>query len=316
MTLVLDTEAKIVEFNPYLEKITGWKYDEVKGRDWFETFLPDADRVAINRVFQNALAGKITQGIVNPILTKSGQQRYIEWFNAPLTDSNGCLMGVLCTGQDVTVRREMESHIVEAANEERRRIGTDLHDGVGQELTGLSMIAESLSVALTRESRPEARIADKIKAGLLRALDQVRALSRGMNPVDIDAEGLMSALSSMSEQLSEMSGIRCSFQCAQPVLVRDNATATQLFRIAQEATSNAIRHAQPGVINISLDRKDDRVILRILDDGSGIKSNDTSQSGMGLRTMSYRANMIQGELAIREREGGGTEVICSVHAHA
>jgi signal transduction histidine kinase len=116
----------------------------------------------------------------------------------------------------------LERHIVDITSEERRRIGRDLHDVVGQELTGLSMIADSLAVSLSRDARFEAKIAKKIKAGLHRTLAQVRTLSRGINPVDIDAEGLMSALSEMSIQLNEMTGVRCSFQCDKPV--RDGIT--------------------------------------------------------------------------------------------
>jgi signal transduction histidine kinase len=249
---------------------------------------------------------------VYPILTKNGELRYIEWYDAPLNDSDGRLVGLLCTGQDVTERRELERHIVEIAGEERRRIGTDLHDGVGQELTGLSMIAATLLILLERESRPEMKIAEKIKDGLQRTLAQVRTLSRGMNPVDIDSEGLMSALSEMSTQLSALVGVQCSFQCDEPVLIRDNETATQLFRIAQEATTNAIRHAHPDRVTISLERSDHHVVLRIMDNGSGIDADNSRASGMGLRTMAYRARMIQGDLDVRPLDGGGTEVVCSV----
>ncbi|TWU46674.1 sensor histidine kinase [Rubripirellula reticaptiva] len=312
VTLVLDCKGRIVEFNPYLQKITGYSFDEVKGLDWFETFLPDVDCRVIKDLFENALAGKLPNGNVNPILTKDGEMRYIEWYNSQLTDSNGQLIGLLCTGQDVTGRRKLERHVLEIANEERRRVGNDLHDGVGQELTGLSMLADSLVIALSRDSRPELAIANKIKVGLQRTLAQVRALSRGMNPVDIDAEGLMSALSEMCIQLSEVDGIDCSFQCDKPVLLRDNETATQLFRIAQEATTNAIRHAHAAHVRILLERTDQRVVLRIIDDGRGIETSDPPATGMGLRTMAYRARMIQGELDVHPVDVGGTEVVCSV----
>lgn len=312
VTLVLDNDGRILQFNPYLEKITGYRFDEVQGHDWFKTFLPEADRPAIQRVFENAVAGRPTKGKVNPILTKDGQLRYIEWFDTPLTDSQGNLVGLLCTGQDVTQRLELEQHILDIASEERRRIGTDLHDGVGQELTGLSMVADSLAVALERESRPEFQLAEKIKRGLLRTLDQVRTLSRGMNPVDIDAQGLMSALSEMSMQLSELDGVECTFQCDDPVLLRDNETATQLFRIAQEATTNAIRHGHAKLITISLQRFDHAVVLRVVDNGGGIDPSDSRSPGMGMRTMAYRARMIRGEFETCKSHSGGTEVICSV----
>lgn len=310
--LVLDMQGRIVQFNPYLETITGWRFEEVQGRDFIQTFLPEVNRGAVRVLAEGPQAGTLNRGCLNPILTKGGEHRYIEWHDSPLTDVSGQLMGMLCTGQDVTQRRELERHILEVAGEERRRIGTDLHDGVGQELTGLSLVADSLVIALARESRPEIKLAEKLKAGLQQSLSHVRTLSRGMNPVDIDSEGLMSALAELAAQLNELTSVHCSFDCDAPVLLGDNVTATQLYRIAQEATTNAIRHAQPERIAISLTRVGQRVVLRIIDNGSGIAKTDTRSAGMGLRTMAYRARMIRGELDIHPLPDGGTEVICSV----
>jgi PAS domain S-box-containing protein len=310
--LILDTQGRILQFNSYLEEISGWKLDEVRGRDWFTTFLPSTDYKMIRRLFNDALSGARTKGNVNPILTKEGGLRYIEWYDSTLTDSEGRLIGLLCTGQDVTERRELERHIVDVSNEERWRIGTDLHDSVGQELTGLAMSTDALLVSLSRESRPETKIAEKIKEGLARALTQVRTLSRGMNPVDIDGEGLMSALSELVHQLNELPGIRSTFRCDQPVLLPDNEVATQLYRIAQEATTNAIRHGKPNAITISMERIDYHLILRIADNGIGIAYSDSPPTGMGLRTMAYRARMIRADLQVRPIPSGGTEVVCSI----
>jgi PAS domain S-box-containing protein len=315
-TLVLDLEGRIVQFNPYLEKITGWRFEEVQGRDFMQTFLPHMDREAIRLLSEGTRTGIMTAGNLNPILTQGGEHRYIEWHDSPLTDASGRLIGLLCMGQDVTQRRELERHILEIANEERQRIGTDLHDGVGQELTGLSMVADSLAVALARESRPEVKLAEKLRTGLQQSLSQVRTLSRGMNPVDIDAQGLMSALEELVAQLNELTGIRCSFHCDAPVLLRDNETAVQLYRIAQEATANAMRHAQPDRITISLARVGQQVVLRIIDNGSGIATTDTRSAGMGLRTMAYRARMIRGELDVHPFPDGGTEVVCSISVNS
>jgi PAS domain S-box-containing protein len=310
--LILDTQGRILQFNAYLEQISGWKLDEVRGRDWFETFLPKTDHGVIRRLFGDALSSTRTKGNVNPILTKDGDMRYIEWYDSTLTDSEGRLIGLLCTGQDVTERRELERHIVDVSNAERWRIGTDMHDSVGQELTGLAMSTDALLVSLSRESRPETKIAEKIKEGLTRALTQVRTLSRGMNPVDIDGEGLMSALSELVHQLNELPGIRSTFRCDQPVLLPDNEVATQLYRIAQEATTNAIRHGKPDAITISMERTDHHLILRIADNGIGIADSDSPSAGMGLRTMAYRARMIQADLQVRPIPSGGTEVVCSI----
>ncbi|MEZ6076861.1 MAG: PAS domain-containing sensor histidine kinase [Pirellulaceae bacterium] len=311
VTLVLDPQGRIELFNPYLEKITGYRFDEVKGKDWFDTLLSDLDRDTMRRLFSLAIAGNATRGNVNPIMTKDGRRRFIEWYDAPLTDSDGQLVGLLCSGQDVTERLDMERHILDVASEEQRRIGTDLHDGVGQELTGLSMIADTLMIALSREDKPELQIAERIREGLQRALAQIRALSRGLNPVDVDSAGLMSSLAEMTARLSQLYGVTCEFRCEQSVLLADNQTATQLYRIAQEATTNAIRHAQPTQIVISLTCIKNVVTLRVVDNGSGIVESE-SPLGMGLRTMRYRARLINADLAIAALAAGGTEVVCKL----
>lgn len=311
VTLVLDPQGRIDLFNPYLEKITGYRLDEVAGKDWFNTFLPDSDQERMRRLFARAIAGESTHGNVNPILTKDRSRRFIEWYDAPLTDGNGQLVGLLCSGQDVTERLDMERHLLDAASEEQRRIGTDLHDGVGQELTGLSMIADSLMIALSQEAKPELKIAERIRVGLQRALAQVRALSRGLNPVDVDSAGLMSSLSEMIACLSQLYGVTCKFQCERSVLLADNQTAMQLYRIAQEATTNAIRHAQATQIIVSLHCTQDEVTLRVADDGLGIVESESLQ-GMGIRTMRYRARLINADLEIAPLAGGGTEVVCKI----
>jgi signal transduction histidine kinase len=206
--------------------------------------------------------------------------------------------------------------VLEISAEENRRIGNDLHDGVGQELTGLSMIAGSLVIALSRKSMPEAKIAEKIDAGIKRALHQVRVLARGMNPVNVDTLGLMSSLSEMTSRLNELYGVHSTFECDEPVRFCNNQAATQLYRIAQEATTNAIKHGHARRLVISLNRRGEGALLSILDDGCGIPDESEPQQGMGLQTMEYRAGVVGGELRIAKRRGGGTKVTCTVPASA
>ena len=313
VTLVLDTAGRIVGFNPYLEKLTGWRHAEAIGQDWFEAFVPAGHRQATREVYFQTLTGSQTCGNVTPILTKDKRKLQIEWYHAPLTDSTGKLIGLLCTGQDVTQRLELERHVLDVASDEQRRIGTDLHDVVGQELTGLSLIAAALSMSLKRESRSEVQFAERIEEGIHRALTQVRALSRGLNPVDIDGQGLMSALTEMTARLNDAYGVCCTFECGLPVVVCDNQTATQLYRVAQEATTNAIRHAHPSQLAIRLEASSEAVTLRITDNGTGMRANETTGQAppaMGLRTMYYRAGIIGGRLTVQPRAGGGTEVQC------
>ena len=227
----------------------------------------------------------------------------------------------------------MQRHLLEIASEEQRRIGRELHDGTGQELTGLSLIAGTLLDLLT--ATPEAhvdgqavrqidelafvRIRDtvmKLNQKLSDANRHVHQLSHGIMPVQIDAEALPSSLTELAASTNLPPAVSCRFDCPLPVIVSNNSTATHLYRIAQEAVNNALRHSHAGEICISLRQNDDELVLEISDDGIGIDealiriATARNDHVMGLRTMQYRAGMIGGALQIERRETGGTRVKC------
>jgi signal transduction histidine kinase len=141
-------------------------------------------------------------------------------------------------------------------------------------------------------------------------LEQIRNLSKGLLPVDVDAEGLTTALAGLAETTTHVSGIDCRFDCDRPVRVDDNETATHLYRIAQEAVTNALKHAAPRQMKISLAGDDAQIILSVRDDGTGISSTAWQAAGMGLKTMRYRASLIGATLSVAPDKEGGTLVTC------
>lgn len=167
------------------------------------------------------------------------------------------------TFSDVIERRALEQQIVDLTVREQRRIGQDLHDGVGQELTGLGYLAKNLHRKLMLLNLPEAGTAAAILRTVRKTLRQVRYLAKGLNPVEVEANGLMAALDDLAMSTEQLFGISCRFQCEQPVLLENNNTATQLFRIAQEATTNAAKHSGAQHIVLSLEQAGQRVVLRI-----------------------------------------------------
>jgi len=144
---------------------------------------------------------------------------------------------------------------------------------------------------------------------------QTRSLARGLHPVTPEANGLMSALEDLAARVTDLFKISCRFECPQPVLVADNTVATHLYRIAQEATTNAIKHGRAQRIEIRLSSVPERLTLAVSDDGVGIdiKSGRRHQKGMGLRIMNHRVGMIGGTIAVQKKRGGGTEVVCTMH---
>ena len=202
--------------------------------------------------------------------------------------------------------------MLEIAAREQQRIGQDLHDGTGQELTGLAMMAERLSGDLAERSLPQAAAAERIVEGLEEALSHVRALSKGLVPVEVDGEGLMVALSDLAARTSERHAVSCVFECDQPVSIGDNQTATHLYRLSQESVTNALKHGRARNITISLTGDNDLITLKIADDGTGLAENHHESSGTGLRIMRYRAELIRAKLTIGRARTNGTQMTCTL----
>src|ERR1019366_8176905 len=201
--------------------------------------------------------------------------------------------------RDVTRRKELEREVVEIASQEQRRIGQNLHDSVGQELTALNLLAGDLAETLVTDPSNGSKLVEQIVQGLRRSQQELRTVMRGLLPVAIDTEGLMAALSDLADRIQQEGKATCKFDCPEPVSVVHNLTATHLFLIAQEAVHNAVKHAQPKNIRISL-KSGDLLVLNVQDDGIGIPIQPTENyGGLGLRIMRNRAAIIGARLTIQ-----------------
>jgi two-component system sensor kinase FixL len=222
----------------------------------------------------------------------------------------GIFMGIV---RDITEQRALQDEIVRIASLEQQRIGEELHDGTQQELTGLGLLAESLREALSDHgSDRESKLAARLAAGIAKANRRVRDLAKGLVPVPIEAGGLMSALDALAHDTEETSGILCRFECPHPVQVADDSTALHLYRIAQEAVTNAIKHANPSTISIRLVNENHVLTCQVVDDGIGINETRDFHKGLGVRIMEHRCNLIGGKLTLHRRATGGTTVSCEI----
>ncbi len=220
--------------------------------------------------------------------------------------------GMRLTGTllDITERRRLERDIVEASQREQQRIGRDIHDTLGQELTGLALLAKAMEKQIRKlDPKLEARAADLSRlAG--QAAKHARDIARGLSPVDVAIEGLATELGRMSERIRSLYGLDCRFTASADDRVHDNITATHLFNIAQEAVVNAVKHASPSLITIELQGGAEGM-LTVIDDGKGIQNvPDGKRGGIGLRIMRHRADIIGAKLHIETPPGGGTRVSC------
>jgi PAS domain S-box-containing protein len=218
--------------------------------------------------------------------------------------------------RDLSARKALEQEVLEVATVEQQRIGQELHDTSAQELTAMGLLADSVLPGLQEKAPAEAGVVAKLAEGLKRVLGQVKAVSRGLIRVEVDAEGLMAALSELAAQTTELHGVTCTFDCKDPVHLTDNQVATQLWSIAREGVTNALKHARARSIRISLEGADQSVTLRVQDDGVGLQATPVDAKGMGLKTMRYRAGLINAHLAIRPAERGGTVVTCAWNKEA
>lgn len=213
--------------------------------------------------------------------------------------------------EDITERKRLEKEVLEIGAREQRRIGQELHDDICQSLAGTEMLSSLLSRELAEESSPKAPRAKKITEYLHHTLAAVRMLAHGLAPGVIESEGLPGALRQLAANAEEMFHIRCLCDCPDAVTVRNQIAALHLYRIAQEAISNAVRHGGAREVAIRVWSHGDRVSMLIRDNGCGIAQPIPQTSGMGLRTMSYRAGIIGATLDIRPETHGGTEIVCT-----
>jgi signal transduction histidine kinase len=211
--------------------------------------------------------------------------------------------------------RRLEAEIARLVETERLHLGMELHDNICQQLSAVAMRIASLVTKLRHEQSPAADTLAQLLASLRHAADDAHRLSRGLVPVEITADGLAFALEELAHHTQESRAVACQFHYPQPIAVKSNTVATHLFRIAQEAVQNAVKHARPTRIQISL-LPADGITLKIEDDGRGIPPENLRTPGAGLRLMAYRARIIGAALSILANPAGGTLVLCTLpHPH-
>lgn len=230
---------------------------------------------------------------------------------SPIRGADGQVQGAAVVARDIRRHKRLENEVMQISEMERQRIGQDLHDTLGQILTGIAMVTGVLQRSLEQKSLDEARQAATVSEHLKEAITLTRSLARGLCPLEVEADGLTAAVGEMARNAERIHGVQCAFICEPPVFVDDRAVAMHLYRIAQEAVANATRHAQAKNVTITLIRQDREILLRVEDDGIGIDEATVDGEGMGMHIMRYRAGAIGGALRVETGERGGTVVTCT-----
>ena len=212
--------------------------------------------------------------------------------------------------QEIATRKQLEKQVAEVTERERRRIGHELHDTVCQHLTAASLSLQVLSGKLAEASLPQAKDAD-ISVGLIEeAIDHTRSLAQGLFPLELEGEGLAAALRELCQSTADGYRIRCEFGGDLQTSALDSTTATYLYRIAQEAVANAVKHGHVSQVHVGLSFLDGDMILSVSDDGIGLPENISQHRGLGLRIMASRAGMIGARFSATNNSKGGATVTC------
>jgi PAS domain S-box-containing protein len=309
--LVLDPHSTIRLVNRALVRLTGYEPAELIGRHarMLTLFSETQYRDAKAEIDQRLKEADFFQLDID-CARRDGSMYRAACVFTPIEISGEKLRLVVV--EDVTQRRELEREIIDIANREQRRIGNDLHDGLGQELTGVALMLRGLVGRLRKEGSPSVADAEEIVALVNNTIESARSLARGLSPVSVERGGLPSALRALATRMREIYGTQLRFRSKiWPQLTLDSSASNHIYRIAQEAVNNAIKHGHAREVIIDLHVTGESVTLIVSDNGTGLPPGANLSSGMGLKIMRYRATMLGGEVRTENRPEGGTRIILS-----
>ncbi|TVQ02494.1 MAG: PAS domain S-box protein [Balneolaceae bacterium] len=214
--------------------------------------------------------------------------------------------------RDITEQRRLEQEVLRISEHERHRIGQDLHDGLGQMLTGISLINNNIAASLRDEEHPLADDVKEITTLVKEADEYARDLSRNLIPVELDSSGLTAAISRMTSNAERLFNIECTLHNLMNIHFDDPTSLTHLYRIVQEATSNAVKHGNASKVKISMASDETKLVLKIEDNGTGFSKSWDQNKGLGVRIMKFRSRLIGANLEIEKSSMGGAAIIVTL----
>jgi signal transduction histidine kinase len=313
-----DGDQKVIIFNKAARRYFDPDLTRKKRRYWsryFGVFKSDkktifpASQLPLMKAYKGISTNSVELFIRN---TRVPEGAWISVSGRPIYDRAGRRQGAVTVFHDITSMKRAESQIVEISGGEQRRIGQELHDGLGQNLIASQLMLGALAAALESVRLPSgtAEILKDLRDNLRRSLMQTDDIARGLFPVELDRRGLMAALSEMARNMTRRYGLTCQFRCPKSVSIHNPALATHLFRITQEAVTNAIKSGKATRIEIRLSRFKNKVCIKVRDNGCGLPKR-VNREGMGMHIMQYRARLINGMIQYQRPRSGGTRVICT-----
>jgi two-component system, LuxR family, sensor kinase FixL len=309
----VDLEGRITTANARAAAMLGYpNVEEVLGRSVFDLTPPeDHERLRVDIAAALATGSVINCGYT--LTRKSGQRFPVELSVTASRRANRGAVRLIVLARDMSERKRLEKDLLQISDAERRRIGHELHDGLGQYLAGIAFRAKALEQALAREAlHTRAEEARELATFISSAISQTRSLSHGLDSIEVEASGLLDSLQNLVAETRSFFNIDCCLHCGDPALQVDAPTSLALYRVVQEAVHNAITHGKARRVEIELADIKGCLCLRIQDDGAGFEVQSGQRRGMGLRVMEYRARSVGAKLTINSKPGRGTEIRCDL----
>ena len=293
--------------NPRWTTQLGWTLEELEAKPFLDFVHPDDRAATLAQVDVRDMGTEIVL-FENRYRHKDGSYRWLRWNARSVPE---CQL-IYASARDVTRQKRLEREVLEIVDLEKERLGRELHDGLCQTLAGIAALASTLSrkLALNSESTASAD-AREINTLLNEAIGEARDLARGLGPLGLNEAGLDAMLETLALNIHDRFGVSCALESDCPPDCLCQEVKAHLYRIAQEAVSNAVTHGRAQRIEISLGMKDGEGLLRIRDDGVGMPGGTGTADGAGMHTMAYRSRLIGGSLEVRRRTRRGTSVSCT-----
>lgn len=313
--ITIDTEGKILSFNQSASRIFGYSEEEVLGENIrilmpephsskHDYYLKRYNETGEKRIIgqRREVRGKRKDSTLFPMELSVGEAQW---------NGKRIFTGVV---NDISERRRLEHEILRISEEERRNLGQDLHDGLGQMLTGIGLISKNLAHRLKANDDPGADEVQEIANMIQEADECAKALAHGLVHVDFEKEGLHTALKQLSRQAEKFFNVKCKFENKTDISIHNSMQTMHLYRIAQEAISNAVKHGKASNIELSLSTNNGNLLLSVKDDGMGFSKSakEKKEKGMGIHIMRYRANMLSGCIEIQETKDQGANIVCRI----
>lgn len=304
-----DEVPQVVFANEGMAAMTGYTTEELIGKSLDSFQGPKTNQDVMENMAESLKKGAPFSAEV--VHYKKDLTPYlVRWNIAPVRDKVGEITHYVSVQREITEQRRLERELVEISEREQQRIGRDLHDGLGQKLTGLAFMAKSLERRLKGHDLEAAEQAMIIAELVNDAKSDARNLSKGLVTVDLKGNGIVLAIEELAVRVEQFTSVKCQVVSKLTIPILDETVAMHIYRICQEALNNAIKHSDADLVTINLYQEEDQLIVSIEDNGIGL--SDIKNGGMGLRIMAFRAQMINASLTVRERQEGGTRVLCSL----